>query len=164
MKRAVLLFLSVAFCATVVYAADPAEGYWLVKDNTGKAQSGWEIYQRDGVLYGKILSSENSTAETVAVKCNESYKNFPVEGVVNKMPVLGTPWIFGLRKESAGRWTNGSVINPDSGSIYRCDITYHTPDGKKFFEETLELTGKLLVFSGSQYFVRATFEVASSIR
>jgi len=147
------------------FASDPAEGFWLsVDDKTGEIQSGWEMYIIDGVLAGKMLSGLGMTANIIASRCRESYANFPVSGRVNQLPVLGTPWIFGLSKDNNGRWTNGHVINPENGSIYRCSIIHHPADGRRYLEEALEIRGQLLFFSGSQYWKRATREEASGLR
>jgi uncharacterized protein (DUF2147 family) len=82
---------------------------------------------------------------------------------VNQLFKLGTPWIFGLSLESPGHWTNGNVIDPSNGSIYKCSIIFHPADGKKFKQETLEIRGQLLFFSGSQYWLRVTREEASAL-
>jgi uncharacterized protein (DUF2147 family) len=158
---AIIMFM----CAGVAFADDPAEGFWLSVDHkTGKVESGWEIYQHNGNLLGKILSGLGTAATDRAARCKESYPNFPVAGKVNQLPVLGTPWIFGLNMESPGRWTNGHVINPADGGIYKCTLIHHPADGKKFQHETLEIRGQLLLFSGSQYWRRATHEEASALR
>jgi uncharacterized protein (DUF2147 family) len=83
---------------------------------------------------------------------------------VNQLPVLGTPWIFNLSMENAGRWTNGSVIDPSNGNIYKCSLIYHPADGGKYLQEILEIRGQLLIFSGSQYWRRATREEAETLR
>jgi uncharacterized protein (DUF2147 family) len=148
-----------------VLSADPAEGFWLSVDHkTGKIESGWEIFQQDDNLLGRILSGLGTKVTCLAARCRESYPNFPVDGKVNQLPVLGTPWIFGLIMESPGRWTNGSVINPADGSIYKCSMIFHPADGKKFMHETLEIRGQFLFFSGSQYWRRATREEAGALR
>ena len=164
MKR----FLTAAiifFMYSTAVSADPAEGFWLsVDQRTGRVESGWEIYQNNGVLFGKLVSALGTTATDTASKCRESYPDFPITGRVNQLTVLGTPWIFGLRMESPGHWSGGNVINPANGSIYRCSIIYHAADGRRFTQEALEIRGQLLVFSGSQYWRRATPEEAGALR
>jgi uncharacterized protein (DUF2147 family) len=146
-------------------AADPVEGFWLSVDHkTGKIESGWEMYQNNGKMYGKMLSADGLPENVMASRCKESYPNFPIAGKVNQMPVLGTPWIYNLSMESTGRWTNGHVIDPVNGNIYKCSLFYHPADGRRFERETLEIRGQLLVFSGSQYWRRATREEASALR
>jgi len=150
--------------AGVSSAADPAEGFWLSVDNrTGAIQSGWEIYESNGYLYGKLLSAVGCSSADKAVRCRDSYANFPIAGKVNQLPVLDQPWIFGLRMESPGHWANGNVINIEDGNMYKCSLIYHQADGKKFKQEALEIRGQLLFFSGSQYWRRATREEASAL-
>jgi uncharacterized protein (DUF2147 family) len=169
MKRVV--FLTAMLTAFVLAAnaqetLDSATGFWLSVDNkTGAVQSGWEIYQSSGVLYGKMLSAEGVSAEDTAGRCKDSYPGFPVEGKANLLPVLGSPWIFGLRRENSGVWSGGFVIDPSNGKIYKCKITWHPADGRRFPQEALEMRGEIgLGIGGSQYWRRATLEQASALR
>jgi len=164
MKKIVTTLIVVFVCAVAAFAADPVEGFWLsVDDKTGEIKSGWEMYESNGYMYGKMLSAVGHSSTTKAARCRESYANFPIAGKVNQLPLLGTPWIFGLRRESPGTWTNGNVINPEDGNMYKCSLIHHPADGKKFKQEALEIRGQLLVFSGSQYWRRATREQASAL-
>jgi uncharacterized protein (DUF2147 family) len=164
MKILLAIMVIIFTYAGAVFADDPAEGFWLsVDQKTGKVESGWEIYEDNGVLMGRLLSGLGLSATSRATKCKESYPNFPIGGKVNQLPVLGTPWIFGLSQQSPGRWTNGNVIDPSNGSIYKCSIFYHQADGNKFMQEALEIRGQFLFFSGSQYWRRATREEASAL-
>jgi uncharacterized protein (DUF2147 family) len=165
MKKFITAIVIISLCATAAFAADPAEGFWLSVDNrTGEIQSGWEIYESNGYLYGKLLSAIGCSSTDKAVKCRDSYANFPITGKVNQLPVFGPPWIFGLSRESPGNWTNGNVINIGDGNMYKCSIIHHPADGKKFQQEALEIRGQLLFFSGSQYWKRTTREEASALR
>jgi uncharacterized protein (DUF2147 family) len=165
MKRIFTAIIFILIYAVAAFAADPAEGFWLsVDQRTGKIESGWEIYQDNGYLYGKLLSGVGILSSDKAVKCRESYAGYPIAGKVNLLPLLGSPWIFGLRRDSQGNWSNGNVINPSDGNMYKCSIIYHQADGKKFKQEALEIRGQLLFFSGSQYWRRATREEASALK
>jgi uncharacterized protein (DUF2147 family) len=165
MKKIFTAIIVILIFASAAFAADPTEGFWLsVDQRTGKIESGWEIYQDNGCLYGKLLSGVGITSSDKAVKCRESYANYPIAGKVNQLPLLGSPWIFGLRMEIPGNWSNGSVINPSDGNMYKCSLIYHPADGKKFKQEALEVRGQLLFFSGSQYWRRATREEASALK
>ncbi|MDR2392735.1 MAG: DUF2147 domain-containing protein [Treponema sp.] len=147
-------------------AHDPAEGFWLSVDaKTGEIQSGWELYQSERVLYGKMLSAIGITESNKALKCRDHYRNFPVPGRVTQLPILGTPWIFGLQQESHGTWVDGKVINPGDGRIYTCKIVYHPGDGKKYKTECLEIRGEIgLGIGASQYWQRTTSEQAGALR
>jgi len=165
MKKIITTVIFILACTGTAFAADPVEGCWLSIDpKTGKIQSGWEIYESNGYMYGKMLSAAGFPADTKAARCRDSYANFPIAGKVNQLPLFGTPWMFNLRMESPGRWTNGNIVNPEDGNMYKLSLIHHPADGKKFQQETLEVRGQLLFFSGSQYWRRATQEEASSLK
>jgi uncharacterized protein (DUF2147 family) len=165
MKKITAAVVVILLYAVSVYADDPAEGFWFSMDSrTGEIMSGWEIYISNGYLYGKMISAVNRSPDDKAVKCRDSYANFPIQGKVNQLTILNTPWIFGLSMESTGVWTNGSVISFDDGNLFKCSVIYHPADGKKFKQEALEIRGQILLLSGSQYWRRATREEASGLR
>jgi uncharacterized protein (DUF2147 family) len=167
MKKSIMLVMFVMFCTFICAAEDdPVEGFWLsIDDKTGEIQSGWQIYQNNGVLYGKMLSAIRCTDSDKAVKCRSSYENFPIASDVKELPVLGSPWIFGLRRVSPGVWTGGHIINPDDGKMYKCKLTYRLADGKKYKTDCLEMRGEIgLGIGRSQYWQRATLEQASALR
>jgi len=164
LKKIITALIVILVSTGTAFAADPVEGFWLsVDDKTGEIKSGWEIYESNGYMYGKMLSAVGFTSATTAARCRDSYANFPIAGKVNQLPLLGTPWLFGLRRESPGKWTNGNIVNPEDGNMYKCSLIHHPADGKKFQQEALEIRGQLLVFSGSQYWKRATREQAGAL-
>jgi uncharacterized protein (DUF2147 family) len=145
---------------------DPVEGFWLTVDGrTGEVQSGWEIYQSDGLLYGKMLSALGLSASDQAFRCRDRYRNFPIAGKVSQLPFLGTPWIFNLRQEKPGTWSNGNIINPEDGNMYQCKIIHHPADGRRFPTECIELRGEIgLGIGQSQYWQRTTRDQALALR
>ena len=163
MKK-VFAFLTVFFAAAgICFAADPVEGFWLSIDRHGKADSGWHIYIEGGVLYGKILSMSDKTIPPLAYRCKGSYLNFPIAGNVSQMPLLGTPWIFGLTSSKTGEWEGGYIVNAEDGKQYRCTITYRPADGKKFKTDVLEMRGQLLrVNLGRSVYWEKTDELGAS--
>jgi hypothetical protein len=164
MKKIIFAAIAILIYAGTAFADDPVEGFWLSIDaKTGKIQSGWEMYEKDGYMYGKMLSAVGFTSASRAVRCRDSYANFPITGKVNQLPLFGTPWMFGLTMKSPGHWADGFIVNPEDGNMYKLSLIYHPADGKKFQQETLEVRGQLLFFSGSQYWRRATREEASSL-
>jgi len=168
MKKPIATAIAILVFAGTAFASDPVEGFWLSVDPvTGKIQSGWEIYVNDdGHLYGKMISAIHVSPTDKAHKCYDSYDNFPIDGKANELPLLGTPWIFGLQMESPGHWTNGFIVNPDDGKMYKLSLRFHPADGGKFQHETLEIHGQLLhlALSASQYWRRSTQEEASALR
>ncbi len=153
-----LVLATVVFFISVlsVFAADPVEGFWKSVDEEGKATAFWKIYDKGGTLYGEILKIVGKPDDTIATAAKPSYKNFPVQGEVNKMKVVGTPWIFGLKKKASGQWQGGSIVDPKEGKIYACKITYRPADGKKYVTDTLEMRGEIGMGIGrSQYWQKA---------
>jgi len=166
MKKIIALVIGLSI-ATVCFAqSDPVEGYWLsVDEKTNKVTAGWQIYQQNGVLYGKILSLSEDPKGTIAKDVKESYKDFPLPGKVNKMEVAGPPWIFGLTKKNIGEWTGGKIIDPADGNIYNCKITFHKADGsKKYPNDTLEMRGEIgLGIGRSQYWRKSDAATAGNL-
>jgi uncharacterized protein (DUF2147 family) len=161
MKKILFICLALAagqFC----FALDPAEGFWYsIDEKSGQITAGWEIYEEGGLLYGRMLSLIGRSPQEPAVKCRGSYRGFPVEGNVSRMPLAGTPWIFGLRRENEGVWIGGHVVNPEDGNMYRCKITYHPDSGAG----RLEMRGEIgLGIGRSQYWRRCTREEAAALR
>ena len=161
-----LICAALLLCAAAaVFAADPVEGYWVSINEEGELTAGWHIYQKDGVLYGEILAAAGKPRDTIATAVKESYKDFPVSGAVNKMPLLGTPWIWGLTSKAAGQWANGSIIDPADGKVYKCKITFRKADGKKYKEDTLEMRGEIgLGIGRSQFWKKSTPEEIDKIK
>jgi uncharacterized protein (DUF2147 family) len=166
MKRIGIFLCGLLILGSAFAFADPVEGYWLsVDDKTEKVTAGWHIYQENGKLYGKILSTADHPPGVKAEPCKESYRGFPVPGKVNEMLVTGTPWIFSLSMDKAGQWSGGNIIDPNDGNMYKCKIIYRSRDGKKYKVDTLEMRGEIgLGIGKSQYWQKSNLEEASSLR
>jgi len=166
MKKTIVLLIILCCVGGICFAADAVEGYWLsIDEKTGKVTAGWQIYQEGGKLFGKILSTADEPPDVIADKCKESYQGFPVPGKVNQMKVAGTPWIFGLTQDKPGQWSGGNIIDPGDGKMYKCKITFHAADGKKFKTDTLEMRGEIgLGIGRSQFWQKSDANTASSLR
>jgi uncharacterized protein (DUF2147 family) len=166
MKKTGVILCLLILAAGSAFAADPAEGYWLsIDDKTGQVTAGWEIYVGGGKLQGKILSAVGAKQSDLAVKCKDSYKEFPLSGKVSQMPILGTPWIFALSPDKGpGAWISGYVIDPSKGEVYTSRITFHAADGKTYKVDTLEMRGSIGPFGKSQYWQKTTREQASGLK
>jgi uncharacterized protein (DUF2147 family) len=165
MKKILGLCLFLIFAAGLCFAADPAEGYWMsVEDKSGKS-SGWELYLLNGNLCGKIVAAPQTPSNARASKCRTSYRGFPLQGKVNEMLVIGTPWIFGLTKERPGQWINGSIINPEDGKLYKCKVTFHAADGNRYKTDTLEMRGEIGLGIGlSQFWRKSSAQEIAALR
>ncbi|MDR1858581.1 MAG: DUF2147 domain-containing protein [Treponema sp.] len=165
MKKALILALFFAVTGSLRLAADPVEGYWLsVDEKTGQVTGGWHIYQEGGKLYGKVLSMSEYPSSSLAVRCRDSYQGFPLPGRVSQMPVIGTPWIFGLTFVRPGEWSGGHVVNPEDGRMYRCKIIFRAADGRRYRTDVLEMRGEIgLGIGRSQFWQKTDQETASSL-
>ncbi|MEL3911892.1 DUF2147 domain-containing protein [Treponema pedis] len=144
-----LFFITGTFCLF----SDPVEGLWKsIDEKTNKVTGVWKIYEKDGMLFGEMLMTNGHHPQAAVTACKESYKDFPKPGRVNKMPLVGTPFIYNLIKKSEGYWHKGYIIDPASGKHYYCKIIFHKADDKKYKKDTLEMRGEIgLGIGRSQY-------------
>jgi uncharacterized protein (DUF2147 family) len=164
MKK-LLTILSVLAISVASLSADPVEGYWIsVDDKTGNITAGWHIYAEAGVLDGRIASIAGFPQETPAMMCKASYPGFPLPGKVNEMPVVGTPWIFGLHRDREGQWSGGKIIDPNNGNIYTCRIVFHAAGERRYQEDTLEMRGSFGPIGRSQYWRKSDEATVSGLR
>jgi uncharacterized protein (DUF2147 family) len=168
MKRIISLFFALIMITGFCFASDPAEGFWLsIDDKTGEVTAGWKIYQENGILYGHMLSFTDKSDGNYAINCRESYPGFPIPGRVNQMPLVGTPFIFGLTRHSTGDWRGGNVIDPTDGRMYGCRINFHPAGsrvGRRTFEtDTLEMRGTIGPLGRSQFWRKTDERTASSL-
>jgi uncharacterized protein (DUF2147 family) len=163
MKKIIALVLGLSITAVCFAQSDPVEGYWLsIDEKTNKVTAGWQIYQQNGILYGKILSLSEDPRGTIAKDVKESYNNFPLPGKVNQMEVAGPPWIFGLTKRGTGDWRGGKIIDPADGNMYNCRVMFHAADGRRYANDTLEMRGEIGLGIGRSQFWRKTDEATAS--
>ncbi len=116
MKKTILvltiLFATTSFSQTVL-------GKWkTIDDETGKAKSIVEVYEKSGKIYGKIL-------EILEVE-NRDRKCDLCTGSDKDKPILGMTIIKGLTK-NGDEYSGGKIIDPKNGKQYKCNIAL---DGK----------------------------------
>ncbi|NUY82246.1 DUF2147 domain-containing protein [Flavobacterium sp. MAH-1] len=98
-------------------------GKWkTIDDETGKAISVVEIYESGGKIYGKVVDILNPKDKNkTCVNCSGSDKN---------KPIIGMTVIKGLTKEG-DEYTNGKILDPKHGKLYKCYITLESADKLK---------------------------------
>jgi uncharacterized protein (DUF2147 family) len=104
---------SVFLCAVSLGAADVSpEGLWKTTDDrTGKPKGIVRIYQEKGVFFGRVEAAlDPAEAKESCHLCKDDRRNKPVVGMVV---------MRGMRK-SGNEYTGGDILDPDSGTIYRC--------------------------------------------
>ncbi len=110
-------FLIVLACIPAALTAAAAQdlaspvGRWqTVDDKTGKPSGIVRIYEQNGVLYGNIEKVfDPARAPLNCIACTDDRKN---------KPLIGLNIIRGLKRDGEG-WNGGTVIDPETGSVYK---------------------------------------------
>lgn len=117
---ALLLSAIAAFHGGLSLAAESSSpvGEWKTfDDKTGKARAIVRIYEQDGRLFGKIERSLMPGAESrVCAVCPDDRKD---------QPMLGLVIIRNMKRNDDG-YAGGDILDPDTGSVYRCK--FHLED------------------------------------
>jgi uncharacterized protein (DUF2147 family) len=94
-------------------------GFWKTfDDKTGSARAIVHVYEENGKLFGRIERSFTPGAEKrVCEVCTDQRKNQPIIGLL----------IIRDMKASDGEYSGGDILDPDTGSVYRCK--FHVDDG-----------------------------------
>ncbi len=158
------------FCEAEFYenadVSDSACGYWISFD--GKKPNGsWFLYIVNGTLQGDSIVVPGVTPDKCASPHfgRETYEGYPIQKPFSEIPIVCSPWIYGLTKETDGIWKNGYIIDPRGCIRYKCKAIFHKQDGKKFLYDTLEIRGEIgLGIGKSLYWKRVTKEEAWNLR
>jgi uncharacterized protein (DUF2147 family) len=118
-------------------------GLWkTVDDHTHKPRAIIRIYEEKGTFFGKIENSFDPEELTARCeKCSGDRKNAPVIGLVI---------MRGITKQGSD-YRGGEILDPETGSIYRCRFTISTEGERLFVRGYLGLE----VFGRTQTWTRA---------
>ena len=145
MKKILIAFMALLLIASFLpagHAADPSiTGAWsmpvLKGKDKGKERFQVEIFEKDGVYYGKIIKLTALPENALCTKCKKERKD---------KPLMGMLILWGLKKE-AGRYVEGKIYDVEAGKEYKCSIAQITPD-------RLKITASVLFLSESHYWTR----------
>lgn len=167
MKKLIIMLCAFVMGTAFCFAKDPCEGFWIsVDEKTGKNTAGWEIKVENDTLFGTITHTVGFEDDALAegTKGKGPYKDFPHPGKMNEMKTVGTRWIYNMKKDADGKWSGGNIVDPSDGNRYKCKITFHEADGKKYKVDTLEMRGEIGMGIGrSQFWKKATEEEARNV-
>ena len=112
------MMLAALLAAPAIASAQnsPAGRWQTIDDDTGKPKSVVEIYRaRDGNYAGKVVEIIDTSdgADPLCDKCRGSNRNKPVKGMVI---------LWGLKPDGPGKWSGGSVLDPENGKTYKSKI------------------------------------------
>lgn len=124
-------------------------GVWLMRDksNNNSPQSIVCFYKNksDGLFYGKMIAIFDDNSPKIIDTIQK-----PIErskGIEGAPFLCGLDFLFRFAPSSNNRLL-GHVIDPDNGSIFRCEVWY---DQQK---SSLVVRGELLIFGESMYLTR----------
>lgn len=109
-----ILFVFAALLGISVHAQSVLGKWMTIDDKTGAEKSIVEIYSENGKVYGKIVEIMDKTKKDR--QCTEC------EGSDKDKPILGMVIINGLEKDG-DTWEDGTILDPESGKVYKCYIT-----------------------------------------
>ena len=120
-NKCIFFFAAIALVAPPS-AADPITGLWKTfDDKTHQVRGVMRLYEQDGAVFGKIESSvDPKEAADVCDKCTGDRQNKPIIGLV----ILRQ-----MKRTGENEYTGGDILDPDTGSVYKCKIT--VADGGK---------------------------------
>ncbi len=103
------LFLGI----TTLNAQSSPVGIWkTIDDQTGEARSHVEIYEENGVLFGKIVKLLEDSEDTLCASCPGDKKDQPLINMI----IL---WDVEAYKDY---WSYGEIMDPENGKIYKCSV------------------------------------------
>lgn len=98
-------------------------GKWkTIDDESGKAISVVEIYEKGGKIYGKVHDIiDPKDRNKICSNCTGEDKD---------KPIMGLTVIKGLVKDGA-EYNSGKILDPKYGRLYKCFITLESKDKLK---------------------------------
>ena len=104
--------------AVMACAAPDQAGLWrTIDDETGKERSLIRVTEINGELQGVVEKIFERPGDDPAHLCKKC------EGDRKGKPVIGMTIMWGLKKKKNDiEYTNGQILDPDNGKIYRCKL------------------------------------------
>ena len=120
-RTAIAIVLGVS-CVSAMAQMTPVGLWKTIDDKTGAVRSEVRIIDTAGVLTGVVEKALVTSPEPNCDKCTDDRKG---------KPKLGMEIIRGAHKaEGKDVWEGGSIVDPDSGTVYKLKLT-PVDDGKK---------------------------------
>jgi len=139
-KIAIMFFFVLSLCLSTDSIGQSIFGVWKnVDDEDGKEKSHIEIYEEDGMLFGKVIKLLPDATLTHCPKCKDERENQPLIGMV----------IIENMIKYGDEYQDGEILDPKSGKMYSCLISLKD-------DNTLKVRGYVVapMFGRTQYFYR----------
>jgi uncharacterized protein (DUF2147 family) len=115
MKNLIIILIMILPLLLNAQDLSPIGKWKTIDDETGAPKSIIQIWEEDGVLYGKILELFLEPDEDPNPLCDEC------KGELKDQPILGMIILKDL-KQSGAQWKGGTILDPDNGKVYKCKI------------------------------------------
>jgi uncharacterized protein (DUF2147 family) len=126
MKRPLALALLLLIQYILIAQNHTVTGKWqTIDDTTGETKSIVEIFERNGLLYGKILRifpKPGNEDDPVCDKCA------PDDSRYNKK-IIGMEILKDMRRNGK-EFSQGNILDPEVGKVYKCKIWLEGEDLK----------------------------------
>lgn len=125
MKKVVLTAL-LGVVGISVSAQSSIVGKWKsIDDKTGETKSVVEIVERGGLVYGKIIKifpKPGDDQDPICGKCPQDDDRY-------NQKIIGMEIIRKMKK-SGNEYTDGNILDPEVGRVYRCKLWLESNDLK----------------------------------
>lgn len=100
-------------------------GYWQqIDDKTGRPHSIVQIFQKQDIVYGKVIKGYPRLDGTMPPKfCTQC------SGELYNQPIIGMTILSGFIQVSKIKWSGGTILDPDNGKYYKAQLVL-TDQGK----------------------------------
>jgi uncharacterized protein (DUF2147 family) len=131
-KKIISLICVLLFTVSAFSQVDKIVGRWkTIDDKDGSTKSIVHIFKAtNGKYYGKV----EKLFKNVDKKCTEC------EGTNKDKPILGMMVVNGMT-EKDGTLTGGTILDPNNGKVYKCNMTYDAETGKLNVRGSLDKSG-----------------------
>lgn len=113
-----ILTLSLWLLSSVCFGQQSILGKWkTIDDNNGKEKSIIEIFERGGKVFGKIIRifpEQGEDPDPICNKCPEDDSRYRKK-IVGMEIIQNMQW-------SGKELTDGDILDPEVGKIYRCKL------------------------------------------
>jgi uncharacterized protein (DUF2147 family) len=108
-----IITIAILLVSTIFYSQNHTVlGKWkTIDDETGKAKSIIEIYEKSGKIYGRVVEIlDEHHRKDLCTNCDNEDRN---------KPIIGMTIIKGLSK-NGNEYDSGKILDPKNGKLYKC--------------------------------------------
>lgn len=119
----IICLFAVVFFSVNAKTQSPIIGTWkTINDegpDKGKASSHVEIFEKDGLYFGKISKLLLGPQDELCTKCYGDLKNKPMLGMIILQNMKKTE---NVDKKLGLEYSGGTIMDPDNGETYKCKM------------------------------------------